>query len=86
MFCDIAAINQRDNVLFAFVWLGAGIFFFFWLMFVKIGTQNSQEHCLLPFSQQITPDRTVRNWKSSEKVDELFPDDAQSRLNGIRVT
>lgn len=28
MFCDIAVINQIDNILFAFVWVGAGIFFF----------------------------------------------------------
>lgn len=41
MFCDIAAINQIDNILFAFVWLGVGIFFFFLeLMFVKIGTEE----------------------------------------------
>lgn len=28
MFCDIAVINQIDNILFAFVWVGAGIFSF----------------------------------------------------------
>lgn len=27
MICDIAVINQIDNIVFAFVWLGAGIFF-----------------------------------------------------------
>lgn len=42
MFCDIAAINQIDNILFAFVWLGVGIFFFFELMFVKIGTEEPE--------------------------------------------
>lgn len=28
MFCGITVINQIDNILFALIWLVAGIFFF----------------------------------------------------------
>lgn len=83
MFCDIAAINQIDNILFAFVWLGVGIFFFFFFFGVDVckdRNRRAKKHCLLPFSRQIATDRTVRNWKKPEKVDELFSDDAQNLL------